>query len=248
MADTLNSNETKDFSTKVVKSENEPPGGTPKSNDDKTLRNDAEARLLDTAEKLFAENGYDATSIRDITNNAKCNVAAVNYHFRNKQNLYNEVFHRRMTVMRDVRLAAIDNVMSQTPRQPTLTELIHAFSTAFLEPLLNKTTGRMFLKLIVREMNDPRLPKDMFVKEIVTPTLTALGKALTEICPHLDQKQITLSIISIVGQLIHVIRIREMMETGQFVSLPELGLPEIIDHIVEFSTSGIQAMAQGQSK
>ncbi len=221
---------------------------THNSNKTNNLRNDVENRLLDAAEQLFAEKGFDATSIRDITNHAKCNVAAVNYHFKNKQNLYNQVFHRRMTAMRDVRLAAIENVMSQPPPQPTLTELIRAFSTAFLEPLLDKTTGRRFLKLIVREMNDPRLPKDMFVKEIVTPTLTSLGKALTKLCPQLDQTQIILSIISIVGQLIHVIRIREMMEIGHFAGLPEISLSKIIDHIVEFSASGIRVMAQGQSK
>jgi len=214
---------------------------SPKSKTANDLRNDVEERLLDVAEQLFAEKGFDATSVRDITNQAGCNVAAVNYHFKNKQNLYTEVCRRRMTAMRDVRLAAIENVMSQTTPRLTLTELIRAFSTAFLEPLLDKTTGQRFLKLIVREMNDPRLPKDMFLREIVTPTLTSLGKALTKLCPHLNQKQISLSIISIIGQLIHVIRIREMIEMGDFAGLQAPSLSEIIDHIVEFSTTAITA-------
>jgi AcrR family transcriptional regulator len=45
-------------------------------------------RLLDVAETLFAEHGFAATSVRDITSAAACNLAAVNYHFRDKQNLY----------------------------------------------------------------------------------------------------------------------------------------------------------------
>jgi AcrR family transcriptional regulator len=241
MADTPNSNKNKDLPTNVAQCEKGPSADVLNSNQDNNLRNDVEARLLDAAEQLFAQKGYDATSIRDITNQAECNVAAVNYHFHSKQNLYNEVFLRRMAAMRDIRLAAIENVMSQTSPRPTLTDLIRAFSTAFLEPLLDKTTGQRFLKLIVREMNDPRLPKDMFVNEIVTPTLTSLGKALTTLCPHLDQKQIYLSIISIIGQLIHVIRIREMFEMGDFAGVPEISLSEIIDHIVEFSTTAITA-------
>ncbi|UCF42499.1 MAG: CerR family C-terminal domain-containing protein, partial [Planctomycetota bacterium] len=164
-----------------------------------------------------------------------------NYHFKNKQNLYTEVCRRRMAMMRDVRISSIDSVLSQTDHVPTLEELIRAFATAFIEPLIDQNTGRRFLKLIVREMNDPRLPKDMFAKEIVTPTLTALGKALTKLCPHLDQKQINLSIISIVGQLIHVIRIREMIKMGDVVGLQAISLSEIIDHIVEFSTTAITA-------
>lgn len=220
---------------------NKAPVGTLKSSENNNLRNNVEERLLDTAEQLFAQKGFDATSVRDITNHAGCNVAAVNYHFQSKQNLYNEVFRRRMTAIRDLRLAAIQNVMSQTSPRQTLTDLIRAFATAFLEPLLDKNTGQTFLKLIVREMNDPHLPKDMFVKEIVTPTLTSLGQALKKLCPNLDQRQITLSTFSIVGQLIHVIRIREMIETGQFAGLQPIDLSEIIDHIVEFSTAAITA-------
>jgi len=44
-------------------------------------------RILDAAQKLFAEKGLDATSVRDITTAAECNVAAVNYHFGGKENL-----------------------------------------------------------------------------------------------------------------------------------------------------------------
>lgn len=247
MADTPNSNKNNDIPTNIAQAEKKSAVAGFNSKQNNNLRNDVEARLLDTAEQLFAEKGFDATSIRDITNTAECNVAAVNYHFHSKQNLYSEVFLRRITAMRDVRLAAIDNVMSQTTPRPTLTELIRAFSTAFLEPLLDKSTGQRFLKLIVREMNDPRLPKDMFVKEIVTPTLTSLGEALTTLCTNLDQKQIYLSIVSIIGQLIHVIRIRETSEMGDFANLPQLNISEIIEHIVEFSATAITAANERNS-
>ena len=45
-------------------------------------------RILVEAETLFAEKGYEAVSIREITGAAECNLAAVNYHFGTKQNLY----------------------------------------------------------------------------------------------------------------------------------------------------------------
>lgn len=202
---------------------------------------EVKARLLNTAEDLFAQKGFDATSVRDITSQAKCNVAAINYHFSTKFNLYTEVFRCRLIEMRQIRIESIDKAMSQTKPPPTLRALISAFAIAFLEPILDKSTGRRFLKIMVREMNDPRLPRDMFVKEIVTPTLTSLGQALTKLCPHLDQKQIFLSIISLVGQLIHVIRINEMFDMGDFVGEQAPSLSEMVDHIVEFSTAGIQA-------
>ena len=50
-------------------------------------------RILKAAERLFAERGYDGTSIRTIVAKAKVNQAAINYHFDGKDGLYREVLH-----------------------------------------------------------------------------------------------------------------------------------------------------------
>ncbi len=221
---------------------------THNSNETNNLRNRVEARLLDAAEQLFAERGYDATSIRDITNHAKCNVAAVNYHFRNKQNLYTEVCRRRMAMMRDVRISSIDKVLSQTDHKPTLEELIRAFATAFIQPLIDQNTGRGFMKLMTREMLDPRLPKKVFVEELVQPTLNAMRSAIATVCPSLSQDKIIPSIISVIGQLVHVIHLNEIFDADDFVGDQTIRRAYAIDHIVEFSASAIRAMAQGESK
>ena len=57
---------------------------------------DTRERLLDAAEVLFAENGFDATSVRAITTWADANLAAVNYHFQAKVVLITAVFERRI--------------------------------------------------------------------------------------------------------------------------------------------------------
>ena len=64
-------------------------------------------RLLDTAERLFAERGFATTSVRDITDGAGANLGAVNYYFRSKDNLYVEVFIRRAGLRSRV-LRAVD--------------------------------------------------------------------------------------------------------------------------------------------
>ncbi|HOO89889.1 MAG TPA: TetR family transcriptional regulator, partial [Syntrophales bacterium] len=60
-------------------------------NENKTTRE----RLLKSAEMLFAQKGYYGVSVREITHVAKCNLAAVNYHFGNKKTLYLNVFRER---------------------------------------------------------------------------------------------------------------------------------------------------------
>jgi len=210
----------------------------------KDLSKSARERLLDSAEELFAENGFNGTSIREITARANSNIAAVNYHFGGKEKLYVEVFQRLMSKMRDIRIASIENVMSQTDHKPTLEELLRAFATAFIEPLIDQSSGRRFMNLMIREISDPRLPKKMFVEELAGPTLGALGQALVKICPELEQRKIVMSIISIIGQLVHFIHLNEMFEPDDFTGAPTPRLPEMVDHIVEFSTAGIQAAAK----
>jgi len=68
---------------------------------------DARERLLDAAERLFAEHGFRAASVREITVAAGCNLAAVNYHFGGKLNLYREVFARRLRALRERRIAGV---------------------------------------------------------------------------------------------------------------------------------------------
>ena len=68
-----------------------------KNNEDLTKE-----RILDTAEVLFAQKGYQAVGVREITSAAKCNLAAVNYHFGNKENLYLEVLWVNRVVMLNI--------------------------------------------------------------------------------------------------------------------------------------------------
>ncbi len=49
-------------------------------------------KILQTANTLFAKNGFGRTSVRDIASEANVNLAAINYHFKNKDNLYLQVF------------------------------------------------------------------------------------------------------------------------------------------------------------
>lgn len=62
---------------------------------------DTKARILEVANELFATRGFDGASIRDIANAAEVNLAAINYHFKNKENLYREVFRHNYTKMEE---------------------------------------------------------------------------------------------------------------------------------------------------
>ncbi len=94
-----------------------------------TDRPDTKTRILDAAEKLFGENGFDATSLRDITTEADVNLAAVNYHFQTKDSLIEAVILRGAAPVNDRRLAMLD---AAGPKA-TIEQVIEAFVGPVLE-------------------------------------------------------------------------------------------------------------------
>jgi AcrR family transcriptional regulator len=90
--------------------------------------------LLDTAERLFAERGVDAVSLRDITSAAGANVASVNYHFGSKEKLIREVFRRRLEPIKQERL----HLLTRFEQQSDGTANIEQIMFAFVHPVIRR--------------------------------------------------------------------------------------------------------------
>ncbi len=199
-------------------------------------------RLLDAAEELFCEHGFKGTSIRDIAASAGCNIASVNYYFGSKEKLYEEVWRRHLIPMRDARIASINKVMSQAKAQPNLEDLLKSFADTFVGSIVDANRASRLTKLMAREYIDSHLPTNMFVNEVIKPTMTAMHKALVKTCPDLDESKILLVVFSVIGQLVHLVHIKTMLEQGgDDSSMPIFDSDEVINHIVKFSAAGILA-------
>jgi AcrR family transcriptional regulator len=197
-------------------------------------------RLIEVAERLFSERGFAATSVRHITAAAGCNLAAVNYHFGGKDQLYEEIFRRRLEVTREQRLASIRQTVDGSP---SLEALLRSFSTAFLEPFMTTSEGRQWHRLMRRELHEPHLPQGMFVGGIITPVYEELAAALVQVCRGLDLETARSCTYSVVGQLIQLLRVERYAEEAGYERVPRVSLPELIEHVVLFSTAGIRAAA-----
>ena len=64
-------------------------------------------KLMDCAEKIFAEKGYDKASVREITAAANVNLASIHYHFGSKENLLQELLNRKLEWLNQQRLIAL---------------------------------------------------------------------------------------------------------------------------------------------
>ncbi|HLB74231.1 MAG TPA: CerR family C-terminal domain-containing protein [Sedimentisphaerales bacterium] len=205
-------------------------------------------RLLDTAERLFSEHGFEGTSVRDLASAAGCNIASVNYYFGSKERLYEEVFRRHFIPMTDVRVASIDKVMTESNGRPELEVLLKAFADAFIEPLADEARASRFMKLMVREMIDNHLPSDLFVKDVIIPTVSAMRTGLVKACPGLDESKVPLIVHSVIGQLVQAVHSERMLERAGDADVPKFPLATVIDHIVKFSAAGIRAYAGEKSE
>ena len=214
------------------------------SNTNKRVRD----RLLDAAEELFCEHGFEGASIRDIAAIAKCNIASVNYYFGGKEKLYEEVWRRHLIPMRDARIVSVNKVMSQSDGKPQLEELLKAFADAFIGPMVDDNKSRQFGILMAREWIDRRLPANMFLDDVVRPTMTAMSNALVKVCHGLDESKVPLVVLSITGQLVQVAHIKAIFEQGNEGALPMFDLNVAIEHIVKFSAAGIRAYVEGKTE
>jgi AcrR family transcriptional regulator len=201
-------------------------------------------RVLDAAEELFAEHGYAATSVRDITAAAGCNLAAVNYHFGSKRNLYREVFLRHLSALREQRLAALAAPTGGTTDGRNLARVLKGFAEAFLAPLREESDGRIPLRLMMREIVDPYLPRDLFQSELFAPVSQALVRAMSHAAPEVPERIVLLCAQSFVAQLLHVINAQRRWATQGERPLGTFTLAELEDHIVRFTLAGIEHLRE----
>ena len=199
-------------------------------------------RILTAAQKLFAERGLDATSVRDITTEARCNVAAVNYHFGGKENLYLESFRAMVVPLRNQRLAMLDELMQMEPA-PTLEEYLTGFAEGFLEPVVNESLGRRFMVFVSREILDPRLPQRIFLDEFILPLFSRVVESLDRVGVPMDPKRSHLCVFSLIGQLVHAIRAHHLESHTEPAGNLPVDLSSFLDHFVRFSAAGIRACA-----
>lgn len=116
---------------------------------------DARERILVTAELLFAKQGVDKTSTRDITAEAGVNVASINYYFRSKEALAEEIFMRlaqRVTVLRLADLSKYMDAARESKSPLRLEDLIDCFLRPYFEPGYH---GALLARFIIQHRLHP---------------------------------------------------------------------------------------------
>jgi AcrR family transcriptional regulator len=143
---------------------------------------EARARVLDSAEALFAERGFHGTSIRDITEHAGVRLAAVNYHFVSKEILFRDVLQRRAAVLAEERLAQLACVPARGSKRARSEALVAAFVSPLVPYAQHSAGFRNYLALIA-QTSSSRLHALLLVESTYNPLAQRFIAALAEIFP-----------------------------------------------------------------
>lgn len=143
-------------------------------------------RLLDAAEKLFSERGPSAVSIRELTAEAGANVAAVNYHFRDKESLLRALCSRRIEPLQARRIELLElAVASAGESSPDVRAILHAFvEPAFGLHLRHPEFLRVLAHLLARAPQERAAYIDAeLIRRTIRQFANALGRAFPEAAP-----------------------------------------------------------------
>jgi AcrR family transcriptional regulator len=115
-------------------------------------------RILDAAEELFAEHGFDGVTVRQVTRKANVDVALAHYYFGTKRGLFDSVFLRRAAILNDARLKAIDDFqINPGPGGATIEGFIQAFLDPVMERWANGGPGwKSYLAIVAQVNNTPK--------------------------------------------------------------------------------------------
>lgn len=200
--------------------------------------------LLDVAGEVFAEKGFRDATVREICRRAGANVAAIHYHFGDKESLYAEVLTHLNGLAQERFPITLD-----LPPDATPAERLHAFVRSLLRRVLSTDLAARHGRLMAREMVDPTHALDRLVNERIRPEAEALRAIITELCPpDTNVGFIRSTGLSVVGQILfysHCAPVLERLFPEERFNVTRL--ERLADHITTFTLGAIEALNPGRT-
>lgn len=206
---------------------------------------DTKTRLLRVAERMFADQGFNGVSLRQLTAAAGVNLAAVNYHFGSKEGLLAAIFESRCRPMNEERLARLEACAEEPGKPPVLEQIIAAFIAPALSSTSDVAGGATFTRLrAVLSVEHNELARNLIAKYFDT-TSTRFVAALARALPHLSHAEVFWRFHFLLGALYYT-----MINPGRIEHLSNgicdaSDVDAVMTQMVPFLAAGFRAPTLG---
>ncbi|MES1243063.1 MAG: TetR family transcriptional regulator [Acidobacteriota bacterium] len=207
---------------------------------------DTRESLLDAAETLFSAHGIEAASLRQITQHAGANLAAVNYHFGSKDGLVRAVFSRRLRPLTEERIRLLEQ--ADLDAEDAIEQVLTAFLTPILRVLKESPEGvRGFGRLMGRVFSEPSEEVRKMVFEEFRESIDRYLEAFRTILPHLEEAERMWRFHFVAGAMSHTIACTQMLERFSEGRCTASDPGEALRQMVTFLAAGLRAPSRTQA-
>ena len=210
---------------------------------------DTRTSILDAAERLFSEGGFDATSTRSIVAEADVNLAAINYHFGSREGLIRAVLERRLVPLNAERVKLLDESEKRAGRRKglPLREVIHAMiAPAIRFGRDTSQAGPEFMTLMGRVFMDPRESWQLMVEEICGDVIRRFIEAFARALPKLSPEDRFWRVHFGVGAFVHTLCSSHHIQRVSGGMCDPNDVDGLIERLVTFVEAGMLAESRGK--
>ena len=207
-------------------------------------------RILDAAEALFMEHGFEATSLRSLTSAASVNLAAVHYHFGSKDELFQAVLTRRLDPMNQERIRLLEKLERESPGRALSCERI---LFAMLIPALRlardeKRGGKNFLRLVGRAYADPAPFIRHFLSAQYAEMIGRYKEAFLKALPHLSRQELTWRLHFVMGALSYTLAATDALKLFAQATSTDENDELLLQRLAPFLVAGLKAPALTETR
>ncbi len=191
---------------------------------------------MDAAASAFAEHGFEAASVRDITAKAKVNQGAITYHFGGKDGLYRAVLEAVRAEIGALPLLDLDGV----DRHP-LDEAVRLFLRQMLAPLAAGPRARRHLRIFAWEQLRPTAVRRKLSAEKPFPPVIVAERIVRRFRPEADDLTVAVATAWMMGQVITFVRDREALAGPPFhLKLDAQSLDGLVERLTGLCLGGLR--------
>ena len=206
-----------------------------------SMRNTTKEKILDVAEALFAEHGFNDTSLRTITSKAGVNLASVNYHFGDKKTLVRAVLNRYLEAfMPAVQDALINLNLNESYEMADVFESLRGPLRALNDVRPNGTSR--FMLLIGRGYTDVQGHLRWFISTRYQDALSLFTQSVMKANPKLSQEELFWRLHFTLGTCVFTMASSQaLMEIAENAYGKQMDAKSVVDQLIPYLAAGVAA-------